>query len=143
MTNDKESLRTCPECGGAEVDGMNCWEQLGSLGILEFQDPELMSLHFYTVACYNIQHPAKFTDEAIQELKKLFSEAVDKNWSNEQVRKKIGRKWDGKGNVLLKEAKESEIVEWDMTISDVYLPNQTIGTANRVHNWVKVVRNKL
>ena len=57
----------CPECGGPRVNGLTCWEQLGMIGVWEFQDPELMAEHFLTVASYNLQHPAQFTDGDIIE----------------------------------------------------------------------------
>ncbi len=58
-------IETCPECGARSVNGMNCWEQLGLLLAWEYDDPELQAEHFLTVAAYNLQHPAQFTDEAL------------------------------------------------------------------------------
>jgi hypothetical protein len=34
---------TCPECGAAHVDGMNCWTQLGMLIAWEADDSELFA----------------------------------------------------------------------------------------------------
>lgn len=53
---------TCPECGARRVEGMTCWEQLGMIIAWEADDPELLAEHFLTVATYNLQHPAQFTD---------------------------------------------------------------------------------
>ena len=64
-----EPLARCPECGGPRVDGMTCQEQLAVVLGWESEDPELSNLHFYTVASFNLQHPAQFTDEALTELR--------------------------------------------------------------------------
>lgn len=133
----------CPECGGKVVQELDCWWQMGAIAQWEFSDPKLYKLHFYTVACYNLQHPSKFTDDALEGLKQTLCEAFDKGWSNEQVRAHIGRKWDGKAKVLLKEPKTPIMREWSMTISDVYIPDQPEGAADRVYAWAKSVRNEL
>jgi hypothetical protein len=71
-------LMTCPECGASPVDGLNCWEQLGMVISWEGQDPELAAEHFLTVASYNLQHPAQFTEEALAGLRASFIERVDR-----------------------------------------------------------------
>ncbi len=134
---------TCPECGGKEVDRLDCWWQLGAIGQWEFSDPELSRLHFYTVACYNLQHPSKFTDEALAALKSVFCAAFDNGWSNEQVRARINRQWDGKTKVTMKVPKQPVLRRWSMTISDVYLPDQPEGAADRAYAWAKAVRSEL
>lgn len=60
---------TCPECGAPRVEGLTCWEQLGMEIAWEADDPELLAEHFFTVATYNLQHPAQFTDDAIEGLR--------------------------------------------------------------------------
>lgn len=41
---------------------VNCWEQIGGIIALEYDYLELFAEHFKTVACYNLQHPAQFTN---------------------------------------------------------------------------------
>jgi Family of unknown function (DUF5946) len=73
MTDQTQpDIGTCPECGGPIVNGMTCWEQLGAIGAWEFQDPDLRAEHFLTVAAYNLQHPAQFTDETLADLHTAF-----------------------------------------------------------------------
>jgi hypothetical protein len=74
--NDQSTI-ACPECDTTLVDGMTCWEQLGMIGVWEFQYPELLTEHFLTAASYNLQHPAQFTDEAIAGLRAVFIERLD------------------------------------------------------------------
>ena len=63
----------CPECGAPRVGGLACWEQLGVLLAWEHDDPALQREHFLTVASYNLQHPARFTDDAIAGLREARS----------------------------------------------------------------------
>ena len=62
----------CPECGAPATDGLTCWAQLGAILAWEWGDPALQAQHFLTVACYNLQHPAQFTGEALAGLRELF-----------------------------------------------------------------------
>ncbi len=41
------------------------------------QDPELLAEHFLTVALYNLQHPAQFTEAALVGLRAVFIERLD------------------------------------------------------------------
>jgi hypothetical protein len=103
----KPFIKTCTECGAKEVEGMDCWWQLGGIGQWELNDPELYAVHFLTVACYNLQHPSQFTDEALEDLRNTFNEALENGWSNEQVRAQVSKAgWDGKKKVIVKEYQE-------------------------------------
>lgn len=90
-------------------------------------------------------HPSQFTEEVLEDLKNIFCEAYDKGWSNEQARARVskGGKWEGKRKVRLKEPKKPELHQWSMTISDIYIPDQPSRAAERVREWIKVVRNEL
>jgi len=68
---------SCPECGAPKANGLNCWEMLGMLIAWEYDDPELRAEHFLTVACYNLQHPAQFTDATLAGLRAVFIERLD------------------------------------------------------------------
>ena len=67
----------CPECGAPSVNGTTCWEVLGALLAWEYDDPELQAEHFLTVASYNLQHPAQFTETALAGLQAVFIERLD------------------------------------------------------------------
>ncbi|HEU5099413.1 MAG TPA: DUF5946 family protein [Roseiflexaceae bacterium] len=45
----------CPECGAPRVNGLTCWEMLGTVIAWEYDDADLRAEHFLTVASYNLQ----------------------------------------------------------------------------------------
>src|SRR5690349_1158418 len=94
----------CPECGAPIVDGMNCWEMLGALIAWEYDDPELLAEHFLTVACYNLQHPAQFTETALAGLQSVFVEHLDHGLSIDAIRRRVGEASKGATRVRKPEA---------------------------------------
>jgi hypothetical protein len=127
---------------------MTCWEQLGAIGSWEFQDPALRAEHFLTVASYNLQHPAQFTDEALAGLRAAFIDRLDKGISTEELRRRAARVYDGPKRVL-KPGPEGTperrpmLRRWPMTIADVYIPDQPAGAAERVRRWAAAIRSEL
>jgi hypothetical protein len=143
--NDKFGKKDfCPECGAPLVDNMNCWEQLGGIISWEYEYPDLLAEHFKTVACYNLQHPAQFTDEAIAGLKTAFIEHLDNDLSVADIRKRNAKLYDGRKRVL-KDISEKCPVQrkWKMTISDVYTPDCPERAAERVRKWAASIRKEL
>jgi hypothetical protein len=61
-------IETCPQCGAPTVEGLDCWGQLCAILSWEWQDPELLAVHFLTIASYNLQHPVQFEEKAIDGL---------------------------------------------------------------------------
>lgn len=134
----------CNECGAPLVDGMNCREQLGAIGAWEFQDPALIAEHFLTVASYNLQHPAQFTDEALAGLRIAFIDYLDYCVSAQTLRQRASRAYEGKRRVLKDEADRQPVLRyWGMTIADVYLPDQPQGAVDRVRAWAATIRSQL
>lgn len=134
----------CPECGAPRVDGMSCWQQLGGLLALEYEDPELQAEHFLTVAAYNLQHPAQFTDEALTGLRDVFCEYLDNGLALREIRRRVGRVAAGKTRLLRDEAERRPVLRsWAMTIGDVYVPDQPGGAAVRVRAWAAGIRREL
>jgi hypothetical protein len=134
----------CPECGARTVNGMTCWEQLGAIGAWEFQDPELLAEHFLTVASYNLQHPAQFTDEAIVGLRAAFIERLDNGVAVAELRRRTARAYAGKKRVLKEESERRPALRrWRLTIADVYIPDQPQGAAERVRRWAATIRSEL
>src|SRR5450631_519239 len=91
----------CAECGAAPLGGMSCWEQLGVMLAWEYADPELQAEHFLTVACYNLQHPAQFTDAAIAGLRDAFIELLDHGLPVATIRRRAAAGAAGKQRVQL------------------------------------------
>ncbi len=134
----------CPECGAPAVDGLGCWEQLGMLLAWEGDDPELQAEHFLTVAAYNLQHPAQFTDAALAGLRAAFVERLDHGVAVAELRRRMAGSFEGQTRVLRKPAERQPVLRrWPMTIADVYLPERREGAAGRVRAWAAAVRAEL
>lgn len=143
-TIDHHPSDTCPECGAPRVDGMDCWEQMGAVCAWEWQDSELAALHFVTVASYNLQHPTQFSDEAIQRLRALYIEHLDRGLAVAEIRRRVSEAADGNVKVLRPEGERQLVLRtWQMTIADVYLPDQPQGAAQRVRAWADTIRREL
>ncbi|HEX2079999.1 MAG TPA: DUF5946 family protein [Longimicrobium sp.] len=135
---------TCPECGAPRVDGLTCWEQLGMLIAWEADDPVLLAEHFLTVATYNLQHPAQFTDEAIAGLRAAFVDRLDRGVSVQEIRARIGRASAGSRRVLRRKDGQRPVLKtWSRTIAEVYLPGRPQGAAARVRDWAAAVRREM
>ena len=136
--------KRCPECGAPPVDGLNCWEQLGVIITWEWQDPALLAQHFLTVAAYNLQHPAQFTDAAIAGLRELFIAHLDQGMALAEVRRRVAQSSAGSVSVLKPKAERRPVLcHWSMTIADVYVPDQPEGAADRVKAWAASIRTGL
>jgi Family of unknown function (DUF5946) len=134
----------CPECGAPRVKGMTCWEMLGTLLASEYDDPELMAEHFLTVASYNLQHPAQFTEATLAGLRAVFIERLDQGLGIAEIRRRVGKAASGVTRVLKPQAERQPVLrQWAMTIADVYLPEQPAGAAERVRAWAAVIRRGL
>ncbi|WP_052342713.1 DUF5946 family protein [Bacillus sp. EB01] len=135
--------KRCPECGAPEANGLDCFGQLGEILAWEYDDPELLSQHFWTVACYNIQHPAQFTEEAMAKFQEVFCQAYDQQLPVSEIRKKVSFYAEGQANVVKKSLHRPVFRDWAMTISEVYLVGERKGAADRVRAWSKIVRKQI
>lgn len=143
-TDANNSASTCPECGASRLDGMTCWKQFGALLAWEGNDPELAAEHFLTVASYNLQHPAQFTGEAVAGLRSNLIEHLDHALPVTEIRRRTAIAYSGKRRVLKPEAERRPILRsWNITIEDVYIPDDPQGAASRVRAWASSIRNEL
>jgi hypothetical protein len=134
----------CPECDAPRVDGLTCWEQLGAIIAWEWQDPELLAVHFLTVASYNLQHPAQFTSEAMAGLREQFIEHLDHGVPVAEIRRRISRTAAGATRVLKPQEERRPVRrQWPMTIAHVYIPDHPQGAAERVKAWAASIRDEL
>lgn len=123
---------------------MSCWEQFGALLAWEADDPELLAEHFLTVATFNLQHPAQFTDEALTALRDTFIDHLDRGLPVPEIRSHMSKEFEGSRRVQLDEAKRQPNPRiWSMTITDVYIPEKPEGAAERVRVWAKSIRDEL
>ena len=132
MREAGEHAGECPECGATVSPGLSCAERLGLLIAWEYDDPELAAEHFLTVATYNLQHPAQFTDDAIAGLRELFIEHLDNALPVTEIRRRVAARAAGPVRVLRRDSERPAPVlrrRWETTIADVYLPDRPEGAA--------------
>lgn len=147
MTDNREALvlgpGTCPECGGRLVDGLACQEMFHTLLAWEWQDSELLAMHFHTVSSYLLQHPASLTDEAVSGLRSAFARVLNGEIATEQVRADASSAYDGATRVR-RHARDVRPVlrTWSMTVADVYACGQD-GAAGRVQAWAQAIQSEL
>lgn len=139
-----EAVASCPECGALHIDGLTCWEQLGAILAWEWQDPALQAQHFLTVASYNLQHPAQFTDEALAGLRALYVEHLDRGAPVAELRHRVGRLAEGSRRILKPENERRPVLRrWRLTVADVYQAGDPAGAAQRVRDWAESIREEL
>ena len=144
MTAGDPSVETCPECGAPRVNGLFCWDQLRQLLAWEVDDAELREVHFLTVASYNLQHPAQFTDDAIAGLRQSYIDYLDRGISIAEIRRRASSAFEGAKRVRRDEASIRPVLRtWPMTIAAVYDGARPDGAAERVRRWARAIRSTL
>lgn len=144
MTAGPQIDTACPECGAPQAEGLACWDRLGGIIAWEYEDPELLAVHFLTVASYNLQHPASFTEEAIEGLRAMFVEALDNGLTVGEIRRRMADRFEGARRVKRPEGERRPVLRpWSMTVANVYLPDQPTGAADRVRAWATAIRAEL
>lgn len=134
----------CPECGAPTVEGLDCWGQLGAVLAWEYEDPDLAAEHFLTVACYNLQHPAQFTDEALAGLRAAFIERLDNGLPVREIRRRFAAAYEGSTRVLKPASERRPVLRaWSMTIADIYIPDRLTSAAPSVRAWAASIRREL
>ena len=117
---------------------------MGAICAWEWQDPELAAVHFLTVASYNLQHPAQFTEQALTGLCEQFIAHLDQGVPVADIRRRVGRSAAGATRVLKPQAERRPVLRrWPMTVADVYIPGQPEGAADRVKRWAASMREEL
>jgi hypothetical protein len=144
MSQELNHPAACPECGTAAMDGLDCWGMLGVVLGWEWDDPALAAEHFLTVASYNLQHPAQFTDEALLWLRAGFVERLDRGTAPVELRRRAARQFEGSSRVLRPTAERHPVSRpWRLTIAAVYQAGQAGGAAARVQGWAAAIRQEL
>ena len=144
MTHTDASVRMCAECGAPRVGELACFDMLGQLLAWEVDDAELRAEHFLTVASYNLQHPAQFTDDAIVGLRQSYINYLDRGISIAEVRRRASAAFDGSKRVRRDEASVRPVLRaWPMTIADVYGEGDPGAAAERVRAWARVIRQAI
>ena len=141
MTHTDASVRMCAECGAPRVGELACFDMLGQLLAWEVDYAELRAEHFLTVASYNLQHPAQFTDDAIAGLRQSYIDYLDRGIAIGEIRRRASAAFDGSKRVRRGEASIRPVLRtWPMTIADVYGVGDPSGAAERVRMWGREIR---
>lgn len=137
-------MTTCDECGAQPRDGMACRQQWDELLALEFTDPRAGSVHFLTVACYQLQHPASFrlTAEARRWLEDALRDVVMHGQPAMAVRDTLQRAYDGHRRVRDTATAPAPRVRWSATVADVGVGDPERHAA-RVRAWAVSVLSDL
>lgn len=104
----------CPECRAPLPEGSACIDHFHALLVLEGSFPGVPGsiLHFYAVACYNLQHPDSvgLTGEALEALRRNLADALDGKASVTELRRRARLATDGPTRVRRRPGDPS--VEW-------------------------------
>jgi hypothetical protein len=133
----------CPECGAARVEGRDCSQMLQELTSWEWDDPALAAIHFATVASFNLQHPAAFTDSALAGLRSAFVEHLDEGLPVAEIRRRHAAAYKGTTRVLKPgDERTGRLRIWPVTIAHAYTGGPA-GAPGRAWEWVRAVRSAL
>lgn len=134
----------CPECGALWPEGFSCEQAFHALLAQEWQDPDLQAEHFFLVACYNLQHPASFTDEALKNLQQGLFARLETGLSILDLRKRAEARFNGSNRVKKPEAeRQVQLRRWTFTLVDVYAEGALEGAAERVRDWANAIHQQV
>ena len=134
--------RHCPECGASQRP-LTCRARLELLLAWEAEHATLRELHFLTVASYNLQHPAVFTDEARLGLARAFAGYLQGRLTVGQIRRQAAAV-NGATRVY-RPASDVHPVRrsWAITIDEVAVPGHAAQAAERVRAWADSIHRAL
>jgi hypothetical protein len=144
LTPSRMTETACPECGARVVDGLDCQGQLDVVLSWEWTDPLLSAEHFSTVAIFNLQHPSRFRQDAIDGLAAAVVAHIDGGLPVSAIRRQVSRVAAGATRVLKPEAERFIVPRhWALTVGHVYDRNNRLGAADRVREWARSARKEL
>ncbi len=131
-------MAICPECGAP-----GCREKFESMLALEFQDPGVFgAVHHVTVICYNLQHPARFSDEALAWMRSTLRAVVEAGLSPAELRERSKKRFNGRVKVLSKIPKAPRKTEWSMTAVGVRTDGPDVYV-NDIMAWAQAILKDL
>ncbi len=135
-------MATCDECGASVRDDLACRGQFDELLALEFSDPRAGRVHFLTVACYQLQHPATFplTPSGTEHLVGALRDVVVLGLPVTEVRDRMSGAFAGDARAVARGSAEPEQPsrQWSMTVADVGPPDPSTH-ADRITEWASAV----
>jgi hypothetical protein len=140
---------SCPECGAPVPAGGSCLDHFHALLALEGTFPGAPGsiLHFYAVACYNLQHPDSvgLTAEALEGLRGNLADALDGKASVAELRRRARLATDGPTRVRRRPGDPPVVWHrgpWPVTVTDV-LPATSATYPKLVEAWARGIRATL
>ena len=89
-SGEKEMSVLCPECGAVLSEGSTCQTIFEELLSLEYTNSAYGQVHFFTVACFMIQH-RRYSDEALAGMQSLLRAYLDEELTAQQLRERARR----------------------------------------------------
>lgn len=135
-----DPVTACPECGAT-----GCHDKFGELLALEFEDPAVFgAVHHITVICYNLQHPATFTDEVIAWMRSSLRAIIVDGLSPAELRKRARKNTSGGVQVKrhTEPRGEPSRTHWSMTAADVRTDDPEVYREDIVA-WAKSILKDL
>ncbi len=143
MTDAKS--QSCPECGAALDPGVSCDDLLVKVGLWEQDAPGVKDTqHHLLVLCWEIQHPRRFSDQALAWACESVRRAVTEGLSTEELRDRslegqtpTDRVWKvmGGGGVAVQR-------KWPVTLADV-ADEGYAGLPESIQRWAESVLGEL
>ena len=138
-------MGACPQCGAPDRDELTCRAQWDELLALEFSDARAGSVHFLTVACYQLQHPESFPldPDVRQQLRGALHDVLVHDRPMAEIRDAVQRRYDGARRVrAATPAPARRQRPWSRTVHDVGPPDAD-HHVERVRAWARGVHRDL
>jgi len=111
----------CPTCGARWEAGQDCQSQFEALLALEFADPAYGQVHFFTVACYMIQH-GRYSPSALAWVQQKLRGVLQEGLAMDQLRAQAAaeNRPGARTASVLRSADDPPAprVEWRVTLAD-------------------------
>ena len=112
----------CVECGAVLPEGNTCQTIFDEFLSLEYTNPAYGQVHFFTVACFMIQH-GRYSDAALNWMQSMLRAALDEQLTDQQLRQGAAQSMADAARTwkVTRQADERPLprVAWSMTIADI------------------------
>jgi uncharacterized protein DUF5946 len=139
----------CAQCGASQLDGITCRDCFDMMLAFENENPAAFgSVHHLTVACYFLQHPAGYSDAALNLWHQAVADGLDGRATTQELQRRAGRAFAG--SVRVRDAAAVPRpwwpTAWPLTVRDVLMQGETIDAptyVQRAATWAGSVRKTL
>jgi hypothetical protein len=146
---DGRDAERCAQCAAPNVDGVTCRDCFDLMLAFENENPAAFgAVHHLTVACYFLQHPAGYTDAALNVWHQAVADGLDGRATTYELQRRAGRLFAGSVRVRDSSATPRSWwpTTWPRTVFDVLRPGETIDAptyVQRTAQWASAVRKAL